>query len=113
MPGNNGTGPMGMGPMTGRAAGFCAGYGVPGLASGMPGRGAGRGIGRGMGRGGRVGFGFRNQFHATGLTGRQRAVGAVPQSDVEALKNQAKFLAETLADVQTQLGELEAAETKQ
>ncbi|MBN1835246.1 MAG: DUF5320 family protein [Spirochaetales bacterium] len=31
MPRGDGTGPAGMGPMTGRAAGFCAGYGVPGF----------------------------------------------------------------------------------
>jgi len=30
MPFGNGTGPAGMGPMTGRAAGFCAGYPTPG-----------------------------------------------------------------------------------
>jgi hypothetical protein len=30
MPFGNGTGPVGMRPMTGRAAGFCAGYPVPG-----------------------------------------------------------------------------------
>jgi len=30
MPFGDGTGPAGMGPMTGRAAGFCAGYSVPG-----------------------------------------------------------------------------------
>jgi len=32
MPFGNGTGPAGLGPMTGRAAGFCAGYPVPGYA---------------------------------------------------------------------------------
>jgi len=31
MPGGDGTGPGGMGPMTGRAAGYCAGYPVPGF----------------------------------------------------------------------------------
>jgi len=31
MPRGDGTGPMGMGPMTGRAAGCCAGYPVPGF----------------------------------------------------------------------------------
>jgi len=31
MPRGDGTGPAGMGPMTGRAAGYCAGYGVPGF----------------------------------------------------------------------------------
>ena len=30
MPWGDGTGPAGMGPMTGRAAGYCAGYPVPG-----------------------------------------------------------------------------------
>ena len=30
MPRGDGTGPAGLGPMTGRAAGFCAGYSVPG-----------------------------------------------------------------------------------
>jgi len=33
MPWGDGTGPMGRGPMTGRAAGFCAGYAVPGYAN--------------------------------------------------------------------------------
>ncbi len=66
MPGGERTGPMGQGPMTGRAAGYCAGNAVPGAAS-TPG---GRGFGGGGGRGRR---GRRNQFHATGLTGWQRA----------------------------------------
>ncbi|MBN2030229.1 DUF5320 domain-containing protein [bacterium] len=30
MPRGDGTGPAGMGPMTGRAAGYCAGYPMPG-----------------------------------------------------------------------------------
>jgi hypothetical protein len=49
MPGGDRTGPMGMGPMTGRGAGFCGGYGAPGYASAGPGW--GRGVGRGLGRG--------------------------------------------------------------
>jgi hypothetical protein len=40
MPRGDGTGPAGMGPMTGRAAGYCAGYGVPGFMNPAPGRGA-------------------------------------------------------------------------
>ena len=50
MPGGDGTGPGGMGPMTGRAAGFCAGYPVPGFMNPIGGR-LGLGLGRGMGRG--------------------------------------------------------------
>jgi hypothetical protein len=75
---------MGMGPMTGRGAGLCAGSNVPGFAN----RGFGL-FGRGRGGGGR---GWRNRFYATGLTGWQRAamdavaaqaVAAVPTTDEE------------------------------
>ena len=38
MPAGNGTGPLGFGPMTGRAAGYCAGYPVPGYLNRTPGR---------------------------------------------------------------------------
>jgi hypothetical protein len=69
MPRGDGTGPMGMGPMTGRAAGYCAGFGMPGFANaprgwgyyGMGygwGLGLGRGYGRGFGRGSGPGRGF-------------------------------------------------------
>ncbi len=51
MPRGDGTGPRGLGPRTGRAAGFCAGNTVPGSAVGSPGAGAGRGLGAGAGRG--------------------------------------------------------------
>ena len=49
MPRGDKTGPLGAGPMTGRAAGYCAGYAVPGYMN--PRRGYGRGFGRGWGRG--------------------------------------------------------------
>ena len=38
MPAGDGTGPLGWGPMTGRAAGYCAGFPVPGFMNPMPGR---------------------------------------------------------------------------
>jgi hypothetical protein len=38
MPFGDGTGPMGLGPMTGRAAGFCAGFGRPGFTNPILGR---------------------------------------------------------------------------
>ncbi len=56
MPGGDGTGPGGMGPMTGRAAGFCAGFPIPGYANPVGGRGMGMGWGRGF-RGGGFGRG--------------------------------------------------------
>jgi hypothetical protein len=67
----NRTGPAGFGPMTGRGAGHCAGYAMPGFINprimGI-GRGRGNGWGRGIGqgRGARLrgrGFGFWNQGH--------------------------------------------------
>jgi hypothetical protein len=55
MPYGDGTGPRGMGPMTGRGAGYCTGFAqtrFPGRAFGRGwfsfNRGAGRGRGRGM-----------------------------------------------------------------
>jgi len=45
MPYGDGTGPLGMGPMTGRAAGYCAGYTAPGFANPFWGGGyRGRGV---------------------------------------------------------------------
>ena len=71
MPRGDGSGPAGMGSMTGRAAGFCAGYGVPGYMNpygGYPYNAAGRGAYpaygalrprlAGFGRGRVSGFGF-------------------------------------------------------
>ena len=58
MPFGDGTGPRGTGPMTGRGAGYCTGFGRPGFANpihlrrwfGFGWRGWGRGRGRGLGR---------------------------------------------------------------
>ena len=48
MPGGDRTGPIGRGPRTGRAAGFCAGFSIPGYANPGFGRRFGRGFGRGF-----------------------------------------------------------------
>ncbi|MCL6591571.1 MAG: DUF5320 domain-containing protein [Firmicutes bacterium] len=67
MPRGDGTGPNGLGPMTGRAAGYCAGYMAPGYLN--PGFGLGYGWGRGGGRG------FRRRYWATGIPGWARFPG--------------------------------------
>lgn len=112
MPRGDGTGPMGMGPMTGRAAGFCAGFNTPGYVNPIPGRGFGMGFGRGFGRGAGGGFGWRNRYYAGGMTGWQRVAGAMPQmsreQEIEVLKNQANSLQDALDVVHKQLQELEA-----
>ena len=116
MPRGDGTGPMGAGPMTGRAMGACAGYVRPGYMNpagwGAPGLGFGRGRGfwgRGMG-GGR---GRRNMFYATGFPGWMRA-GAVspyfpPDAEAEKsdLKLQAQALQAELDAVKKRLSEIE------
>jgi len=117
MPGGDRTGPRGMGPMTGRAAGYCAGYGTPGYMN--PGYGRGFGAwGRGFGFGGR---GWRNQFYATGLPAWARfgAYGAPslygepyqkpdPKMEKQALKDQAVTLQSELDIIKKRLDELES-----
>ena len=120
MPMGDRTGPMGQGPRTGRAAGFCAGFGAPGYLNRGPGFGFGFGRGGGRGRGGR---GWRNWFYATGLTGWQRAAAGwagwgqpapYPQptaaSELERLQHQADFLQQTLDSIRQQITQLTAKE---
>ena len=57
MPGGDGTGPLGLGPKTGRAMGYCVGYPVPGFMN--PGFEFGRGFRRFWRRGFGRGFGWR------------------------------------------------------
>ena len=58
MPRGDRTGPWGQGSKTGRAAGYCTGYQVPGFMNPIPGYGFGRGLRRGRGRGFGRGFGL-------------------------------------------------------
>ena len=124
MPGGDRTGPMGMGPMTGRAAGYCAGSPVPGYMNNAAGRGFGGGFGRGFGGGGR---GRRNRYYATGLTGwQQRAAAAPPvapqaapaqaapvepaisrEQELAALRQQAEFLGDSLEQIKSRIEELQ------
>jgi len=111
MPRGDGTGPMGMGPMTGRAAGYCAGYGMPGFANPAGGRGFGF-WGRGGGRGG--GRGFRSRFYATGLPGWMRGGAypmpyqqANPEMRRQALESQAQALQSELDLIKKEIAELE------
>lgn len=115
MPYGDGTGPAGMGPMTGRGAGFCAGYSMPGYLNRYPG---GAWFGR---RGGR---GWRNSYYATGIPGWARARmgypawgGGVapdpyapeltPDKEVEMLKNQAQMMQDEMSAVTERIKELE------
>ena len=116
--------------MTGRAAGYCAGYAVPGFANNsVPGRGF-FGRGRGGGGGGGGGFGRRNQFYATGLTGWQRSGAGAPaygpaapmpfpapvaptkDQQLDALKAQADYFNDALEDIKKRIAEIEAESKK-
>ncbi len=123
MPRGDGTGPMGTGPMTGRAAGYCAGFETPGYANAFPGRGFGMGYGRGRGARGGLGGGrgWRHRFYATGLPGWMRYGGdaapfarrapdaaLAPEDERDALKHQAEALEAAIAGIKQRLSELEA-----
>ena len=130
MPGGDGTGPGGMGPMTGRAAGFCAGYPVPGYANPVGGRGMGMGWGRGFrgggfgrGRGfgwGRAGYGLPaygsavNPYAYGDAAGPYAYGGApftptvAPQQELDSLKGQAEYFEDALDGIKKRIEELES-----
>jgi hypothetical protein len=114
--------------MTGRGAGFCAGYSVPGYMNPVGGRGFGGYGGWGRGRGG-GGWGRRNQFYATGLPGWQRAGMGYPaygsvapdatpydmpfapamtkEQELESLKGQAEYFEDALEGIKKRVEELQ------
>jgi len=125
----DGTGPDGLGPMTGRGAGYCAGFDVPGYAN--PGVGAGRGFGLGRGRG--RGFGRRGGGRGLGF-GRRFAAGvnpyygqapyavpyavpyaqqAAPAQEAEMLKNEAKALESEMKMINDRIKALEVQSAKE
>ena len=125
MPRGDRSGPRGMGPMTGRAAGYCAGYATPGYMNPGPGaRGGfgGQGYGPGYGGGGGYGRGWRhrNWYNATGQPGWMR-FGAAPgwappvpvspeasgEAEVQFLSQQADWLKSQLENIQGRLNDLE------
>ncbi len=120
MPAGDGTGPMGMGPMTGRAAGYCSGYGMPGYAN--PGARMSNGWGRGWGGG--WGRGWRRGYYATGLPFWARygagyaapagypPYGPAPTKEQEAttLRTHAERLRESLDAITGRIQELEQEE---
>lgn len=126
MPRGDGTGPMGMGAMTGRGAGWCAGFNTSGYANQVPGRGFGMGFGRGRGFvGGRGagGRGRRNMYYATGLPGWARYDGYAepygyqepygapdPEFEKQSLRGQADALQSELDFIRKRLDELETGE---
>lgn len=85
MPGGDRTGPWGIGPMSGRGAGFCAGSEGSGSSDPVPGRGFGMRFGRGRGYWGRGfhGGGWRQRFFAAGPPGWMRIGRFGPGRELE------------------------------
>ncbi|MFP4381994.1 MAG: DUF5320 domain-containing protein [Candidatus Sumerlaeia bacterium] len=98
--------------MSGRAAGYCAGYDRPGFMNPAPGRGYGRGFGGGFGRGrggrGR-GFGWGNGPGGYGGWGAAYAAPPAapnPQDEKAFLQQEADALQGDLERIQQRLEEL-------
>ena len=118
MPRGDRTGPWGAGPMTGRAAGYCAGYSVPGFMNpiGGYGRGWGRGHGRGFGRGWGRGFGRGWYTYPPSVVGQPTYPQAYPpvaqpqspEQEVAALENYQKQLEAEKADLEEEMGGVKA-----
>ncbi len=120
MPGGDGTGPAGLGSMTGRGAGYCAGYEAPGFMTAMHG---------GLRRWPR--WGRRNLFYGTGLPGWQRPAYGYPggpygmpygepfaptptrEQELNALKGQAEDLEDALDGIKKRIEEIEAKTKKE
>jgi hypothetical protein len=133
MPFGDRTGPQGLGPRTGRGAGYCSGFTGPGYMNPVLGRGLfgyGRGWGRGLGRGWGRGLdrGWRNWYWATGLPGRARAGYDYPpfagagypygpeftaKDEIDILKDQTDFFKQQLDDIQKRISTLEKAQAQE
>ncbi len=129
MPGGDGRGPRGFGPMTGRATGYCAGFDIPGCVNFI-----GQKIFKRWGGGRR---GFRNQFYETGMPGWQRTgrnddpmynkysfqaqrqdmsynnqYAPTKEQELDILKNQSEYLKNEISNVNKRINELEGEEKK-
>lgn len=116
MPGGDRTGPIGAGPMTGRGAGYCSGFDVPGFANNIPearGLARGRGFayyrkGMGLGRARGRGFGFRsfpdNPATYNENTGFERDV----ETSIRSLEQEQRILREELDNINKKLDNIQS-----
>ena len=99
MPRGNGTGPMGMGAMSGKGLGNCIVYGLPVLAGALMGMGFGRRRGN-NGNNGNNGTRMGRRFFGNRASGQD-------QNNLEVLKEQAETLRQSLESVSKSIDELE------
>ncbi len=115
MPGFDGTGPRGMGPMTGGGRGFCRPSGIRRMSSFGGGYGFGRGYG--LGRGYRFGMGVPYAgpvpygYPGAPVAGVPGAYPYAPQmtreQELDSLRDQAEAIKGQLEEIQTRIEELE------
>jgi hypothetical protein len=120
MPKGDRTGPMGTGTRSGRAAGFCAGYNMPGYANPINAGGAGMRAGRRRGgwHGSPIGGrGWCYRPFATGRMGQMYFGGygyashpLNPELEKESLRNRSQVLQSELDAVNQRLAEIEPEE---
>ncbi|MCK4871126.1 MAG: DUF5320 domain-containing protein [Phycisphaerales bacterium] len=110
MPGGDRTGPEGLGPMTGRAAGLCAGNDAPGYTNPVRGMGMGRGrnAGGGGGRGRRGGRGWRGGSSAVPLA-TSEAPAMTNEQQIDDLRKQAEQIEITLSALRDRIETLQGA----
>ncbi len=112
MPGGDRTGPLGLGPGTGRAFGYCYGNDAPGFTRGQ-GRGMGRGAGFGRGfgrsRGPGRGWGFAPWYQGY-MPGYPSMPSVSKEDEIKMLKSEAEALKRSQKEIEKRLGELEKGE---
>jgi hypothetical protein len=96
MPRGDHTGPMGVGPRTGRGIGYCSGYNWPGYTNPGPGFHSGFGFG---------GRGWRNRFYASGVPGW---VTPTQEQETADLMAQADWLKAQLEAIQKRIEEIQS-----
>ncbi len=126
MPGGDRTGPLGLGPRSGRGTGYCAGNGAPGYMNSVPFFGYGYGRGQGAGFGQSNGRGFRGRCLRRPFSGgyqysAQQYIPVPnytynnqpdPQDEKAYLSSEAKILKDQLSQIEKRLSELEGSESE-
>ncbi|NLV18511.1 MAG: DUF5320 domain-containing protein [Bacteroidetes bacterium] len=114
MPAGDRSGPLGQGPGTGRAFGYCYGFDSPGYTKGSGrgmGRGFGNGRGMGWGRGFGRGWGYNPSFRQPAYMPRNQWTPEMSrEEEMKFLKSEADALKRSQNEIGKRLEELEKKE---
>ena len=109
MPRGDKKGPIGQGPMTGRAMGYCVGNDVPGYMEDRSGLGLARGFrgGRNAGMGRGLGRGMGRQMSMPNAAPHEGNLAPTKDEERNYLSKQAERLKRTLNEVEQRINELD------